>query len=231
MFSDSTRTPTSIEVRQAAFTVAFTVTSWPMTTGCMKFIRSMAAVTALCPECRTAAIPATSSQRCMITPPCTLPAMLASPGPIQRLRIEPEADGGRGSTRPGSLGLSYGLSRMKEARHARTWRSHVDGDQVQDLEDPRSRGGSLGDAGLRVSEAGRAAAERQEGDRGRRHVQEAAADAVVEARAAGRQARHPGAPGDLAGPRGSGPRRARAQDRRANRAPVARPAGHRARAA
>ena len=28
-FSDSTRTPTSIDVRQAALTVAFTLTSWP----------------------------------------------------------------------------------------------------------------------------------------------------------------------------------------------------------
>ena len=77
-FSASTRTPTSIELRQAAFTVAFTVSRSPTSTGCRKVIRSMAAVTTRRPEWRTAAIPATSSQRCRITPPCTLPAMFAS---------------------------------------------------------------------------------------------------------------------------------------------------------
>jgi hypothetical protein len=32
----------------------------------------------------------------MITPPCTLPAWFASAMPIQRVRIELDADGGRG---------------------------------------------------------------------------------------------------------------------------------------
>jgi hypothetical protein len=63
-------------------------------------MRSMAAVTARRPEWRTAAIPATSSHRCMITPPCTFPPRLASPIPIQRLRTELDAEGGRGSTAP-----------------------------------------------------------------------------------------------------------------------------------
>ena len=85
------------------------------------------------------------------------------------------------------------------------------------------------DARLRLPEAGRAASERQEGHRRRRHVEEAPPDAVPEARAAGGQARHAGPPGAVAGPRGPGPRRARAQDRRPDRAPVARPAGHGAR--
>src|SRR4051812_13589095 len=51
-------------------------------------------------------MPATSSQRYMITPPWTLPARLASPGPIQRLSSDLDSDGGLGSTAPGSLGCS-----------------------------------------------------------------------------------------------------------------------------
>ena len=93
-FSDSTRTPTSIEVRQAALTVARTVTSEPTSTGWRNVIRSMPAVTTRSPEWRTAAMPATSSHMCRITPPWTLPARLASPTPIQRLRIELESEGG-----------------------------------------------------------------------------------------------------------------------------------------
>src|SRR5215207_3240085 len=95
-----------MELRHAAFTVAFTVTSWPTNTGWRKFIRSIAAVTTREPEWRTAAMPATSSQRCMISPPCTLPALFASAIPIQRLRIELDADGGRGSTRARRLLLA-----------------------------------------------------------------------------------------------------------------------------
>ena len=67
-------------------------------TGCRNVIRSIAAVTTRRPEWRTAAIPATSSQRYMITPPCTLPAMFASAIPIQRLSSERDLEGGRGST-------------------------------------------------------------------------------------------------------------------------------------
>ena len=86
------------KLRQAAFTVAFTVSRLPTYTGCRNVIRSIAAVTTRSPEWRTAAMPATSSQRCMITPPWTLPAVFASPIPIQRLRTELDRDGGRGST-------------------------------------------------------------------------------------------------------------------------------------
>ena len=96
-------------------------------------MRSIAAVTTRLPAWRTAAMPATSSQRCMITPPCTLPARFASPTPIQRVRTELEADGGRGCTAPGSLGREDRFSSVKEARHARAWRSHVDGIQGEDL--------------------------------------------------------------------------------------------------
>jgi hypothetical protein len=76
-------------------------------------MRSIAAVTTRSPEWRTAAMPATSSQRCMITPPCTLPAVLASPIPIHRLSTELERDGGRGST-AASLGSST-IQLSKEA--------------------------------------------------------------------------------------------------------------------
>ena len=94
--SRSTRTPTSIEVRQAALTVARTVTRSPTSTGWRKIIRSTPAVTTRHPEWRIAAIPATSSQRDMIRPPWMLPAVLASPTPVQRVRTETESDGGRG---------------------------------------------------------------------------------------------------------------------------------------
>src|SRR3954469_16665430 len=72
----------------------------------MNVMRSMATVTTRVPQWRTAAMPATSSQRYMITPPWTLPARLASPGPIQRLSSDLDSDGGLGSTAPGSLGCS-----------------------------------------------------------------------------------------------------------------------------
>jgi hypothetical protein len=68
-------------------------------------MRSIATVTTRQPECRTAAMPATSSQMYMITPPCTLPELLASLTRIQRLSSEREWDGGLGCTAPGSLGL------------------------------------------------------------------------------------------------------------------------------
>ena len=47
----------------------------------------MPAVTTRWPEWRIAAIPATSSQSFMIVPPCTLPAVLASANPIQRVEL------------------------------------------------------------------------------------------------------------------------------------------------
>ena len=85
--------------------MAFTVSRFPTYTGCRNVIRSIAAVTTRRPEWRTAAMPATSSQRCMITPPWTLPDVLASPIPIHRLSTELDLDGGRGST-AASLGPS-----------------------------------------------------------------------------------------------------------------------------
>ena len=69
--SASTRTPTSIEVRQAALTEAVNVTSSPMWIGSRNVIRSMPAVTTRQRECRTAARPATSSQSFITVPPCT----------------------------------------------------------------------------------------------------------------------------------------------------------------
>ena len=94
--SDSTRTPTSIEVRQAAFTDALTVTRCPTNTGWRKVMRSIAAVTTRVPQWRMAAIPATSSQSFMIDPPCTLPAVFASMTPIQC--VSTASAGGRGFT-------------------------------------------------------------------------------------------------------------------------------------
>ena len=84
-------------MRQAAFTEARTVTSSPTNTGCRNVIRSIAAVTTRFPEWRIAAIPATSSHSFMIEPPCTLPAVLASGMPIQRVSTEWECEGGCGS--------------------------------------------------------------------------------------------------------------------------------------
>ena len=60
-FSASTRTPTSIDVRHAAFTVALNVTTSPTCTGSLNVMRSIAAVTTRAPECRVAASPAASS--------------------------------------------------------------------------------------------------------------------------------------------------------------------------
>ena len=57
-------------------------------------------------------------------------------------------------------------------------RSHVHGHKGEDLEAARPCRGPGRDARLRLPEAGRAAPERQEGDRRRHHVEEAAPDAV-----------------------------------------------------
>ena len=67
----------------------------------------------------------------------------------------------------------------KEARDARARRAHVHRHQGEDLEDARPGRGSGRDPRLRLPEAGRAAPERQEGHRRRRHGQEAPADAVA----------------------------------------------------
>src|SRR5215212_7175607 len=184
----------------------------------------MAAVTTRPPLCLTAAMPATSSQMCMISPPWTLPALLASAIPIQRLRIELDADGARGSTRARRLLLARLTASEMRRRHARACRTHVNGGEGEDLEDARPGRGPGRDARLRLPEADRAASEREEGHRRRRDVEEAPSDAVHEARAAGREARHPGAAGAGAGPRGTRAHRARAQEPRSDRAAVARPA-------
>ena len=81
--SASTRTPTSIEVRQAALTVARRVTTSPTWMGERKRISSTAAVTTRPPARRVAAIAATSSHSFMIQPPWTLPAMFASCTPMR----------------------------------------------------------------------------------------------------------------------------------------------------
>src|SRR3954451_15480414 len=64
----------------------------------------MPAVTTRPREWRTAARRAASSQSRRITPPWTLPAVLASVTPIQRVRIEADSDGMRGSTGANSTG-------------------------------------------------------------------------------------------------------------------------------
>src|SRR3954469_5760569 len=61
-------------------------------------MRSIPAVTTRPRECRTAASPAASSHSLRITPPCTFPAVLASITPIQRVSIEADSEGLRGST-------------------------------------------------------------------------------------------------------------------------------------
>ena len=105
--------------------------------------------------------------------------------------------------------------RRANAGHRRT---HVRDHQGEGLEAARPGRGPRRDARLQLPEAAGVAAERQEGHRRRRHGQEAPADAVLQARAVGRQARHPGPPGARRRPRGPRPHRAGAQERRADRA-------------
>ena len=62
-------------------------------------MRSIPAVTTRPWQWRIAARPATSSQRRMITPPCTKPAVLASVIPIQRVSTELVSEGRCGGTR------------------------------------------------------------------------------------------------------------------------------------
>ena len=98
-FSASTRTPTSIEVRQAALTQAWQLSRSPTWIGSTKAIRSTPAVTIRVPQWRSAAIPAASSHIFITTPPCTNPARLASWTPIHLTSVECVAEAGRGSTR------------------------------------------------------------------------------------------------------------------------------------
>jgi len=61
-------------------------------------MRSIPTVTTGKPECRMAAMPATSSHMNMMIPPCTLPrARSRRTGPIQRVSVEMDCEGGRGS--------------------------------------------------------------------------------------------------------------------------------------
>src|SRR5215210_4267401 len=119
-------------------------------------MRSIAAVTTRPPLWRTAAMPATSSHMRMISPPWTLPALFASAMPIHLLRIEVDADGGRGSTRARRLLLARLDSRVKEEWHAGPCRTDVHSCEVEDLEDARQDRGSGRDARLWLPEADRA---------------------------------------------------------------------------
>src|SRR3954452_20977300 len=74
-----------------------------MYTGDANVIRSIPAVTTRPREWRTAASPAASSQSRRICPPCTLPAVFASVTPIQRVRIDADSEGLRGSIRARTL--------------------------------------------------------------------------------------------------------------------------------
>ena len=96
-FSASTRTPTSIELRQAALTVAQNVTTSPTLIGTRNAMRSIAAVTTRRPECLIAARPAASSASFITVPPWTLPALFASAMLISLASIVLESEGDLGS--------------------------------------------------------------------------------------------------------------------------------------
>ena len=102
---------------------------------------------------------------------------------------------GRGSGWEACLARAESRRARRGALHGRTRRTDVHRHQGEGLEAARHGGGPGRDPRLQLPEAARAAAERQEGHRRRRDRQEAPADAVREARAAGRQARHAGPPG------------------------------------
>ena len=228
--SASTRTPTSIEVRQAALTEAVKVTSSPMWIGSWNVIRSMPAVTTRRRECRTAARPgdlvAELHHRAAVDEAGRVGVDDPHPAHEHRVRVGGFTRAWHGM---GTLAVPDADPEGREAFRGRHGRTHVRRHQVEDQQAPRQGRGPLGDPRVQLPEADGAAAERQEGHRGRRHVQEAPPAAAAEARAAGRQARHAGAPGARAEPRGPRPHRARAQAVRADRAAVARPAGRRAR--
>src|SRR4051794_11358582 len=86
-----------MEVRHAALTDAEKVASSPVWIGSRNVIRSRPAVTTRPPECRIAAMPATSSQNLRTVPPWTNPAVFVSVTPIHRTRTERDAATGRGS--------------------------------------------------------------------------------------------------------------------------------------
>ncbi len=94
-FSDSTRTPISIDVFQEALTVALNVTTSITWTGTRKSIRSIETVTTRPRQNFTADTPAASSTSRMIVPPWMLPVPLASVGPIQWASSDSDSATGR----------------------------------------------------------------------------------------------------------------------------------------
>ena len=99
-FSASTRTPTSIEVRQAALTVArageqLADVDRAAGTSSGPSPRSRPGV----PQWRMAATPAASSHSFITIPPWTNPAEFASAIPIHRIRAELDAEAGLPSIR------------------------------------------------------------------------------------------------------------------------------------
>ncbi len=97
-FSASTRTPTSIELRQAALTVAVQLSSSATATGSRNVIRSSPAVTTRMPQCLIAASPAASSMKRRTVPPWIEPAEFASWTLIQRISCEVDSEACRGAS-------------------------------------------------------------------------------------------------------------------------------------
>ena len=79
-FSESTRTPTSIDVLKAEFTIARIFTTWPSLTGLKKWRASIEAVTTVRLAWRVAAIAAAISIQLMIFPPKIVPKAFVSEG-------------------------------------------------------------------------------------------------------------------------------------------------------
>ena len=134
--------------------------------------------------------------------------------PASRLRLRSLAELDR-SPRGTAIGGSDG----------RLDRAHVHRREGEGLQAARPRRRPGRDARLQLPEAGRTAAERQEGHRRRGDRQEAPADAGELAAAERRQARHAGPPGAVRRPGGPRANGARTQERGADRAAGARHAG------
>ena len=193
--SASTRTPTSIDVRQTALTDARErERARPMWIGSRNVMRSMPAVTTRQRECLIAARPAD------LVAQLHHGAAVHEPGGVGVGRATssgraPRATrgDGRGSTGLGTLSPTRILTKGRcRGRHGRT---DLHRHQGEDQQAARQGRGSRRDARVQLPEADGAAPERQEGHRRRRHVEEAPPAAAAEARAAGRQARHAGPPG------------------------------------
>ena len=96
-FSASTRTPHSRDVVPTSFTEARRVTTSPTCTGSKKETSSTLTVTQSPSACRIAARAAAVSASRMTTPPCTLPATLASVISISWVSVTCDALTGLGS--------------------------------------------------------------------------------------------------------------------------------------